>query len=269
MKELVSMQLPAKAYDSAGWLNLALAKKSGAVAAGLYPGWNLTRLVAKTAAEIDFGLWSYNEGASSNPNLGANQGIIDASEWCNRAYLIGQPNAAPVYMPNDQVGDTPAIIEYFHAGAETIIARGRVPGFYGQTVVWEQIRQYGFKYFVHAPDGDEPPYIGANIVQSRWPASTAAAEISIGGVGCDVDTIQTIDFGGWNADGLWPKPQPKPKGIDMFIFANPAPGATDTYLYPGCEYIPTPADQENLRSKGVVVIPVSAAFFAELTAKKV
>lgn len=262
--------VPAKAVDSAGWLNLAAAKAWGAVAAGLYPGWNLNKTVAQVAADIDFGLWSYNEGESSNPNYGAPQGVLDAKAWCGRCDAIGQPAGAPVYMPNDQVGETQAIIEYFHAGAETVITLGRVPGFYGQTSVWELIKQYGFKYFVHAPDGTSPPYPEACIIQSRWPASTAAAEISIGGVSCDVDTIQSIDFGGWNADGLWPKLDPKPtKELDMFIFANPAKGATDTYLYPGCEYIPTPADHEMLKSKGIITIPVSAAFFAELTAKKV
>jgi hypothetical protein len=173
-------------------------------------------------------------------------------------------------MPNDQEGESQAIIEYFHAGAETIHTLGRVAGFYGQTSVWELIKGFGFGWFVHAPDGTDPPYPGACIIQSRWPASTYAAGVSIGSVSCDVDTIQSLSFGGWNADGLWPKLDPKPtKELDMFIFANPAKGATDTYLYPGCEYIPTPADHEMLKSKGIITIPVSAAFFAELTAKKV
>jgi hypothetical protein len=266
---VLMLNVPAKAYDSAGWLDLKAAKASGAVAAGLYVLYNLTRTVAQQAADLDFGLWSFNESYSSNPNLGADQGIIDAKRWCNKADLVKQPEGAGTWMPNDQMGETTAIIEYFHAGAETILEYGRTPAFYGQTSVWDQIKGYGFKYFCHAPDGTEPPYPEAHMVQSRWPASTYAAQIGIEGVSCDVDTILTVDFGGWNANGLWPAPDPKPRKVPtMFLFQNPA--GKEQFLSDGAVYpVIEPTQWQRFLKAGVPEIPVTPTFFALLMLKKV
>jgi peptidoglycan hydrolase-like protein with peptidoglycan-binding domain len=206
--------LPAKALDSDGWLDLAAAKSWGAVAVGLYLGWNLNASIVKTATELDLGLWSFWEGQSSNPNRGAPQGVEDANRACDLAFALGQPLSAPIFLPNDQVVVSWTMtLDYFDAAIETILKRDRVGGFYGQTSVWLKVKGFGYSYFCHAPDGTSPPFVGAHIVQSVAPG------ISIGGVSCDVDEIQAADFGGWNLHGLFevaptpPPPPPPPEPI--------------------------------------------------------
>jgi hypothetical protein len=262
--ERISMiSVPALCLDSAGWLNLRAAQEQGAVAVGLYVMDNLTTAIAQEAADLNMGLWSFNERWPGDPNEGAEQGIIDATEWCHKADQVSQPEGAGTWMPNDQEGITNPIIEYFHAGAETILSCGRTPAFYGQSVVWEQVKGYGFKYFCHAPDGDEPPYPDANIVQSRWPEANAASNIQIYGVSCDVDTLMTLDFGGWNADGLWPL-LPSRKEPSVFTFKDPNSG--DQYICLGkgkvnCFHL-SPKEFANCQAAGLPHLTPDAALYA-------
>jgi len=185
------------AYDTDGWIDLAAAKAKGAQGVGLYLGFNLLTAQAQTAATLGIGLWSFWEGAASNPNGGASQGTADATVACALADQAGQPKGAPIYMPNDQVvSDHAATIDYFHAAADYIKNQERTPGFYGQASIWSSVKGFGYTYFVKAPDGTND-VIGANIVQSVLPHQT------VGGVTCDVDEILTADYGGWNAKGLY------------------------------------------------------------------
>src|SRR5208282_2063256 len=91
------------AYDTDGWIDLAAAKAKGAQGVGLYLGFNLLTAQAQTAATLGIGIWSFWEGAASNPNGGAPQGTADATVACALADQAGQPKGAPIYMPNDQV----------------------------------------------------------------------------------------------------------------------------------------------------------------------
>jgi hypothetical protein len=215
--------LPSKALDSDGWLDLAAAKSWGAVAVGLYLGWNLNDSVVKTATELDLGLWSFWEGQSSNPNRGAPQGVEDANRACDLAFALGQPLSAPIFLPNDQeVASWTMTLDYFDAAIETILERDRVGGFYGQTSVWLKVKGFGYSYFCHAPDGTSPPFVGAHIVQSVAPG------ISIKGVSCDVDEIQEASFGGWNGKGLFklgssppPPPPPPPPSEPVLRLTTP------------------------------------------------
>ena len=215
--------LPSKALDSDGWLDLAAAKSWGAVACGLYLGFNLTRAVADLAAAHDLGIWSFWEGQSSNPNRGAPQGVTDANRACDLAFALGQPLGAPIYLPNDQeVTNESATLAYFQAAMATLRERGRIGGFYGQTSVWLKVKGFGYSYFCHAPDGTQAPFVGAHIVQSVAPG------ISIKGVSCDVDEIQAADFGGWNGKGLFelgssppPPPPPPPPSEPVLRLTTP------------------------------------------------
>src|SRR5208282_1979440 len=207
------------AYDTDGWIDLAAAKAKGAQGVGLYLGFNLLTAQAQTAATLGIGLWSFWEGQASNPDGGASQGTVDGTTVCSLADQAGQPNAAPSFMPNDQVvTNESATLAYFQAAAEEIRKQNRTPGFYGQTSVWQSVKGYGYTYFVKAPDGTQDR-TDANIVQSVLPHQT------VGGVTVDVDSILTADFGGWNANGLYqigdPSPLPIPGGkTDMGVIVK-------------------------------------------------
>jgi len=124
-----------------------------------------------------------------------------------------QPKAAPIFMPNDQiVSDQQATLDYFRAAADKIRTLDRTPGFYGQASVWSSVKAFGYDYFVKAPDGTND-VSEANIVQSVLPHQT------VGGVTVDVDEIQTPDFGGWNAKGLYriATTDPPVKGDEVLI----------------------------------------------------
>jgi len=255
-------KLPAKAFDTAGYIDLTLAKQAGAVAVGSYLGSILTPTLAQQAAVLDMGLFSFWERWANDPMGGASQGVADATTAAGHADDVGQPLGAPIYLPNDEMVPDWATTEvYFRAAAETLTARGRVAGFYGQTSVWHLVKGYGYRYFCHAPDGTPPPYPEAHIVQSVSPGT------NVGSVSVDVDSIQTADFGGWNAKGLFnlDPPSPKPrKAPTMFILLNPADkchyliGAKSTPVY-----LPQ-ADYSEFLSKGVPEIPCSAALVKAL-----
>ena len=189
------------AYDTAGTLDLAAAKARGCVGVGLYLGSNLTLAQVAQAAKLDIGVWSFWERNANDPDLGAVQGVLDANDACDKADKVGQHLGAPIYIPNDEVIlNARATLAYFGAVAKTILGRHRVPALYGQECLyWDTYKaKMGFRYFCHASDGTNPPYTGANILQGN-----VAQIITIGGVSCDVDTIQTPDFGGWNKNGLF------------------------------------------------------------------
>jgi hypothetical protein len=259
------MTLPAKAFDTAGFIDLNLAKKAGARAVGSYLGSIITRALAQEAATLDLGLFSFWERWANDPMGGAAQGVADATAAALDADDVGQPLGAPIYLPNDEmVPDWATTEAYFRAAAETLTARGRVAGFYGQTSVWHLVKGYGYRYFCHAPDGTPPPYPEANIVQSVSPGT------NVGSVSVDVDSIQTADFGGWNAAGLFtldPPAPPKPRTAPtMFLLLNPADkchyliGAKSTPVY-----LPQ-ADYSAFLAKGVPEIPCSAALVKALFA---
>jgi hypothetical protein len=201
------------AYDTDGWIDLAAAKAKGAEGVGLYLGFNLLTAQAQTAAQLGLGLWSFWEAASSNPNGGASQGTVDATVACNLADQVGQPSAAPIFMPNDQVvSDETATLAYFRAAADQIRKVNRTPGFYGQASVWQLVKGFGYDYFVKAPDGTNDTS-EANIVQRVLPQTT------VGGVTVDVDEILTADYGGWNSKGLYriATHDPPTKGDEVLI----------------------------------------------------
>lgn len=205
------------AFDCAGPIDLEAAKAAGAGAVGLYLGGNLTTKAAEVARSLDIGLWSFWERWASDPNGGAPQGRLDAAEACSLAAGVGQPARSPIYMPNDQiVNDLAATLAYFKAAAVEITSRGRIPGFYGQTSIYEQVRPYGYNYFVHAPDGTAPPYPLADIVQR------VAPQKQIGGVTVDVDEVQSLDYGGWNQGGIVYTPtDPKGGGFQVLTVTMP------------------------------------------------
>lgn len=231
-----------KALDSDGWLDLNQAKAWGARAVGLYPQSNLNAANMKLAADLDMGLWGFVENSASDPNGGALQAISDLAGWCNLFDSLNIVDSAGVFVPCDQeITDWVATMEYFHAGAETARQRGRVPAMYGQEVLWQKCEAagYGYKYFVHAPDGNNPPYSGANIAQSRNAGSlTVATQITLGGVSADVDVIFTPDFGGFNADGAWtlgsaPTPPQPDTEDDMKLAVDKTTPAGPVFLVVG------------------------------------
>jgi hypothetical protein len=253
-----------KAFDTAGYLNLREAQAQGAIAVGMYPQTNLTIAAAAEAAQLNMGLWSFYENLASDPNGGAPQGIADARQWCAVAERVGQPPSSGHYFPDDQmVPNLQVTVEYFHAAAETAINEfGRTPGFYGQTSIWEDIKGYGYGYFCHAPDGTEPPYADACIAQSRWPIDVWAPNVTILGVTCDVDTILSLDFGGWNANGRWP--YLPIGGKTVFTFKDPNSQAQYLCLGKGkanCYHI-SPTELAECKAAGIPSLSPDAALFA-------
>jgi Domain of unknown function (DUF1906) len=205
------------AFDSDGVLDPQAAKDAGAFGLGGYLDGNLTAEVAEAAEEAGIWLYSFWEGQAGNPNLGSPQGYLDADSACNDADDAGQPVSVAVTLPNDQmVEDWTPVLEYFETAAATIRIRGRVPGFYGQESVWQQVKGYGYQFYVHAHDGTPGPWPEANVVQG------VADERQVGGMLCDVDEVQSTGCGFWNASGPYeetkpdpPKPPVPPVPIDL------------------------------------------------------
>ncbi len=234
-----------KAFDTDGALDLVAAKDAGACAVGLYLGGNLTNAALKQAAALDMGVWSFWEDLPTNPNGGAAQGVTDAWRAVALADAVAQPLEAPIYMPNDQaVTNWVATLDYFRAVANGIKGVGRVPGFYGQAAVWKEVQPYGYAYFCKAPDGTTDTS-GANIVQGVSPSS------AIGGVPVDVDEILTADFGGWNANGLWPA---REVGM-VYVEVTGAPKGEPTAWF-------VTADGYRFPAINAAGVPTSAAAFA-------
>jgi hypothetical protein len=214
----------ALAYDSDGTLDPAAAKAAGADFLGGYLDGNLTAAVAQAAEEEDVWLFSFWEGQAGNPNGGAPQGVADANDACNDADRAGQPLSVAASLPNDEeVTDEAAMLAYFQAGAQTIRSRKRIPGFYGQESVWQQVKGFGYEFYVHADDGTDGPWPEANVIQSRNADSTPAAQRQVGGMWCDTDWVQSPGCGFWNASGPYvetkPTP-PTPEQEDIMLILN-------------------------------------------------
>jgi hypothetical protein len=195
------------ALDTDGPLDLSQAKASGFLVAGLYLNGNLNPRIADQATQLDMGLLSLWEQQPDNPLLGEPQGRIDAINACDLALAVRQPKFTPIFMPNDEeVPGWPdswqaaATIAYFQNAARWILSRLYIPGFYGQTAVWDVLQQVTgghYQCFMKAPDGTDDT-TGANIVQS------VEASRAVGGAWCDIDEVLTPErFGAWNYDGDW------------------------------------------------------------------
>jgi Domain of unknown function (DUF1906) len=200
----------------------ARAVGAGAVNGYYAPGSkSMTRAWVEAVTAAGLGIWSVWEITANAAENGAPQGRVDAQQAVACAQALGQPKGSAIYITNDsEVSDQQAVIEYFQAAAPIIIAAGYVPGLYGQSVVYSWIEGFGYRYLWHAPDGTPPPYLGAQIVQ------TGQETLSSGEL-VDVDEILAADFGGWNANGLFPKAVPVPPKEPELQLPDIVPGQTE------------------------------------------
>lgn len=224
--------MTANALDTAGFVNFSAAKAWGALAIGIYVDGNgLQQPMGEQAAAVGMGLFSFVEFQPSAPLSGAEAGTRDATNGVGFAQRIGQPKGTALYLANDEAVPSwgwSATLAYFQAAASVIVAYGYVPGFYGQTVVWDDVKKYGYRYFCHAPDGTNDTSEANIICEYQGQANVTAA-----GMFVDIDLIQTpADFGGWNADGPFPKPEP-PEETSMFIESHDGKALYEKVVHQG------------------------------------
>jgi hypothetical protein len=182
----------------------------------------MTPAWVETVTEAGLVIWSTWELAANAPENGPGQGADDAQAAVACARALRQPEGSGCFLTNDSiVSDEGAVSAYFEAAAPIIIDAGLVPGLYGQTVVYEWIRGFGYRYFWHAPDDTPPPYPLAQIVQTGAQESLSSGEL------VDVDEILVPDFGAWNADGLFPPAVPVPPKEPDLTPPDILPGQAD------------------------------------------
>lgn len=194
--------------DSASRLNAAAAHSAGYVAWGRY----LTGNYAMVASEVTdatahgIGVWSIFEAGAQNALGGAGQAAIDAQKALQAATALHQPKGSALYCAVDfdptaaQIGD---VVAYCRAFVQAVRSDGYKGGVYGGASVVKALtgkadylwQAAGWSYGVDVP--------GCQIRQK-------VATIVVGGVTCDLDILESNDYGAWNNDGLFPKPLPHP-----------------------------------------------------------
>lgn len=207
-----------KALDVSGYINFDAAAAAGYNAIGGYLTGNfLGQPVAQQAAALGMGLFSFFEIQPTNPLGGTPAGIADGHTAVRYAQRVGMPSEAAIIVANDEAisgtWEWTETINYFAGFASVVRPSPYSLGLYGQTVLFQAITQYGYRYFYHAPDGTEPPP-WANVICDVPPNIEGP-----GGMLIDIDIVQTpADSGMWNAQGTWPL---RPKQGDTMIISVP------------------------------------------------
>jgi hypothetical protein len=156
------------------------------------PAKNLTRAEATDLAT--HGIWSVVvwESTDSRALSGRDGGITDAKQALSQASAAGMPPARPIYFAVDfdaAAGQQAAINAYLD-GAASVLGAARV-GIYG-----------GYWPVARALDGGHAQWGWQTAAWSggKWDARAhirQGAQVTIGGVSCDLDTAMTSDFGQW------------------------------------------------------------------------
>lgn len=179
------------------------------------------------AAEL--GLVSIFEFGAQNALGGSAQGITDARAAVAAAGGFGQPHGTAIYYTVDfdpAQPQFPAVIAYGMAFTRYCHGSGYKAGVYGGTMTLRQLAQHsdfswqaaGWSYGIAFP---------ANLRQE-------IAQINVGGVSCDQDTVLKEPFGAWCKTGPWPpapKPSPLPATGDDMQFLAKSPDGPATLCY--------------------------------------
>jgi len=205
--------------DSASRINAKAAKAAGYAAWGRY----LTGSYAMTASEVQeataagIGLWSIFEENAQSALGGANQGLTDAKTAVAAAVKLGQPASSAIYCTVDfdpTPEQLPTVVSYCKAFVVEVRAHNFRGGVYGGTSVMNAVTFADCRW--QAGGWSNGVVVAGCQIQQH------VQTVAVGGVTCDLNTINVSDYGAWNANGVFPKkpkpkpkPKPQPKGQDV------------------------------------------------------